>query len=166
VVFRWVGVAAPAQRCFQGISQRMSGSVPRAGRFCLRCPAGGRAFTHSGGGRSGYGEMVEPPSSIAGYHKPDGLAIFESVTLGSPLDPVVGGRLRTPFTICFHGASGACRWQVPFTRDILKCQRHVSSVPYQRSGCVVSPNVAYDARAEGSDLQCRKCAAPHSVAVS
>ena len=63
LVFRWVGVAAPAQRRVRGMAQRMAARIPdRCG--CRRgCGATVRMLRHSGSGcgRCGLTEMAVPP---------------------------------------------------------------------------------------------------------
>jgi hypothetical protein len=76
-VFRWVGVAAPAQRCFQGLSlpfeltaQQRSGCGPGSLRFFLRPVAGKRPLIHSGGGLSARAVMAWPPYQSPARAKP------------------------------------------------------------------------------------------------
>jgi hypothetical protein len=112
-VFRWVGVAAPTQRCFRGISQWVTAGLPGSRPLCLRCPAVGPALVQSGGGRSECSEMAAPPVSIAGSRNAQVASDLESVTLGSPLDPFVGGSLEDACCGYFHVASVTSPWQVP-----------------------------------------------------
>src|SRR5207342_1905563 len=64
LVFRWVGVAAPAQRCVRGMAQRIAARLPdRCG--CRRgCRATVRMLRHSGSGcgRCGLMEIAGLPS--------------------------------------------------------------------------------------------------------
>jgi hypothetical protein len=96
-VFRWVGVAAPTQRCFRGTSQRVAACLPGSPRLCLRGLVVGRTLVQSGGGRRECSGMAVPPVKIAGSREAWWLAISGSVTLRSPLDPVVGGSLEDAF---------------------------------------------------------------------
>jgi hypothetical protein len=101
-VFRWVGVAAPAQRCFQGLclgwpaTQCGADGGPGIGRFILPGRAGERALVHSGSGRSERAVMAWPPFQSPARAKPEANDLG-SVTIGSPLDPVVGGSLEDAF---------------------------------------------------------------------
>ena len=66
-MFRWVGVAAPAQRCFQGLclaspaAQCGVDGDPGAGSLIRRWVAGKRPFMQSGGGRNARAAMAWPP---------------------------------------------------------------------------------------------------------
>jgi len=66
-VFRWVGVAAPAQRCFQGLclvwlaAQYGTGCDPGMRRLILRGMAGTRALVQRGSGRTECAVMAWPP---------------------------------------------------------------------------------------------------------
>ena len=81
-MFCWVGVAAPAQRCFQGLclcgpaAQYGAGGDPGTWRLSLRGIAGTRALVQSGSGRSECAVMAWPPNKIAGSHDAPWLAIF------------------------------------------------------------------------------------------
>ena len=106
VVFRRVGVAAPARRRFRGIAQWMTGGAPDRFRVGRGCRAAARALTHLGSERDlrGLGEITVPPllagrgcacraGSVAparplGWH-----AIFFG-NLRATVDPVVGGSLE------------------------------------------------------------------------
>ena len=67
-MFRWVGVAAPAQQYFQGLlelpcpaAQWVTGLDPGTWRLILPSAAGARALVHSGSGRSDGAVMACPP---------------------------------------------------------------------------------------------------------
>jgi hypothetical protein len=155
MVFRWVGVAAPTQRCFRGISQLVTGCLPGSRPLCLRCPAVGLTLVQSGGGRSEYSGMAAPPVSIAGSCNAQVASDLESVTLGSPLDPFVGGSLEDACCRYFHVASVTSRWQVPKSSTIGMYHGH-HTIRRDRWCRSTDPGTP---EAEGSDLQCRKCAA-------
>ena len=106
VVFRWVGVAAPAQRCVRGMAQRMAARSPDRCGCCRGCRATVRILRHNGSGcgRCGLMEMAVPPlphvarsrgatslSPVRALSMARGLL---SVTPGSPSTPLSAGRLR------------------------------------------------------------------------
>src|ERR1700728_3480650 len=67
VVFRWVGVAAPAQRCVWGITQRVAVVSPDPRRVGRGCPAMAHSPRHNGSDRGlrglrGLSEMEALPS--------------------------------------------------------------------------------------------------------
>src|ERR1700683_4525988 len=80
VVFRRVGVAAPARRRFRAIAQWVTGRIPDRFRVGRRCGATARAHAHRGSERGlrGLGDMAVPS---LGNHW---------VTV----DPIVGGSLE------------------------------------------------------------------------
>ena len=108
LVFRWVGVAAPAQRCVRGIAQRMAVRIPDRWGCRRGCEATVRMLRHSGSGcgRCGLTEMAVPPLPTW-----PGLAAGDSPSPGEPsmargllpvtprvtVDPVVGGSLEDDF---------------------------------------------------------------------
>jgi hypothetical protein len=57
--------------------------------------------------------MAAPPVSIAGSRNAQVASDLESVTLGSPLDPFVGGSLEDACCGYFNVASVTSPWQVP-----------------------------------------------------
>jgi hypothetical protein len=68
VVFRRVGVAAPARRRFWCIAQRITGGIPDRFRVGRGCRAAARAFVHLGSERGlrGLRDMAVPPLSRTG----------------------------------------------------------------------------------------------------
>ena len=62
VVFRWVGVAAPAQRRVRGIAQRITAGIPDRFRVGRGCRATARALAHLGSesGLRGLIDMAVP----------------------------------------------------------------------------------------------------------
>ena len=128
-MFRWVGVAAPAQRCFQGSpvlwlkAQRvMSHCDPGTRRSILRDFAGKRPLVHIGGGRNAQAAMAWPPFQSPARAKPEA-SDLGSVTFGSPLDPVVGGSLEDAFC----GLISWCIEHVQLASANTKCHTHVPS---------------------------------------
>ena len=104
VVFRWVGVAAPAQRCVRGMAQRMAARFPDRCGCCRGCRATARTLRHNGSGCGlcGLTEMAVPPLTRGQVPRratpvarcgPSMARGLLPVTPGSPLDPVVGGSL-------------------------------------------------------------------------
>jgi hypothetical protein len=164
-VLRWVGVAAPAQRHFQGLclvwpaAQCGTGCDPGKWRFVLPCGAGNRPLTHNGGGRDTRAAMAWPPFQSPARAKPEA-SDLGSVTFGSPLDPVVGGSLEDAFCVLILW----CIWLMQLASAKIKCHTHVPSA-VRKPGLL--PGFSRHARreicladAEGSDVQWRKCAAP------
>jgi hypothetical protein len=103
-VFRWVGVAAPAQQCFQGLSlpseltaQYRSGCDPGMRRLILRGMAGTRALVQSGSGRSECAVMAWPPNQNRRLARGP---IASDLLIGNPSGhrstPLSAGRLRMP----------------------------------------------------------------------
>jgi hypothetical protein len=154
-VFRWVGVAAPTQRYFRGISQWVTACLPGSRPLGQGCPAAGRALVQSGGGRSECSGMAAL-LSIAGSRNAQVASDLESVTLGSPLDPFVGGSLEDACCGYFHVASVTSRWQVPNKSAVGMYHWH-HTLRRDLWYHITDPRIP---EAEGSELQCRKCAAP------
>lgn len=97
-MFGWVGVAAPAQLCFRGTLQWVTARLPLTWRFCL-WPDTRDPLTHRGSGRVERRGMTAPPRLIAGSRDACGPSDLGSVTLRSPLDPIVGGSLEDGFAV-------------------------------------------------------------------
>src|SRR5580658_2483637 len=106
VVFRWVGVAAPAQRRFWGIAQRVTGGSPDRFRVGRRCRATVRAHAHLGSehGLRWLREMAVPSPPRApgshlkgGFSRPGAPLSWHAIFFGNlrvTVDPVVGGSLE------------------------------------------------------------------------
>jgi hypothetical protein len=108
VVFRWVGAATPAQRCFPGMAQRMTVRTPVRRGSRRGCGATARMLRHSGSGCGlcWLSEMAVPPlphgQVSAGGDSPSPLRPLHGtrslpVTPRVTVDPVVGGSLEDDF---------------------------------------------------------------------
>jgi hypothetical protein len=130
MVFRWVGVAAPAQRCFQGLclgcaaAQRGTGGGPGARGLHLPGVSGTRPLIQSGSGRSEVAVMALPPSSIAGSHDAQ---VASDLLIGNPSGhrstPLSAGRLRgcllrPDFMVHRACSVGKCQNQVTYSYAI------------------------------------------------
>jgi len=129
VVFRWVGVAAPAQRCIRGTVQRIAAGIPDRRGCCRGCRAAVRMLRHKGsecGLLGGSMEMAEPPlshvarPSLGEVRSPGaGLAGTRS-SAGNPPGhrptPLSAGRLRmtsaSDFIVHLAMPHGKCQNQV------------------------------------------------------
>ena len=171
-MFCWVGVAAPAQRCFQGLcldwwaTQCGADGGPGTRHFVLPGTAGERALVHSGSERSECAAMACPPFQSPARTTP-GASDLGSVTIGSPLDPVVGGSLEDA-SYCLISW---CIEHVQLASAKNKCHTHVPSTCVRGTiptGWTVGARatVPVERDAEGSDLQCRMCVAPPFVDVN
>ena len=103
-MFRWVGVAAPAQQCFQSVPVLRPGQWlvidpnPGTRSFVFPRVAGKRPLMHNGGGCDVRAAMAWPPFQSPARAKPEA-SDLGSVTFGPPLDPVVGGSLEDAFCV-------------------------------------------------------------------
>src|SRR5580658_1307846 len=73
VVFRWVGVAAPAQRRFRAIAQWVTAGIPDRFRAGRGCRAAACALAHLGSERGvrGLRDMAVPsPPRVPEPHRP------------------------------------------------------------------------------------------------
>jgi hypothetical protein len=110
VVFRWVGVAAPAQQYVRGIAHRTVARFPdRCGR-CRGCGATARTLRHSGSGCGLCGltgmAVPSPPSRSQVPRRANAVAPVRAfpmarglvpVTPRATLDPVVGESLEDDY---------------------------------------------------------------------
>jgi hypothetical protein len=131
-VFRWVGVAAPAQRCVRDVfarsvragtmAQRVAATPPRIRRAGRGCPAGVRSLWHIGSVRTrlGLGGMAVPPLDIAAASSASEPVRQPPVTAR----PRCRRSLEDALCFWFYGASGKRRWQVPESNDKGMYHRH------------------------------------------
>jgi hypothetical protein len=174
-VFRWAGVAAPAQRCFQGLcfgcmslgcaaAQYGTSGGPGARGLIPPGTAGIRPLVQSGSGRSEVAMMAWPPSLIANSH--DAL-VASDLSIGNPSGhrstPLSAGRLRgcllrPDFMVHLAHAVGKCQNQVPYSSAVGKNRRMTPT-----SSFVVHAPQRLLSEAEGRDLQWRKRAVPRAV---
>src|ERR1700722_2888497 len=107
VVFRRVGVAAPARRRVRVIAQWVTGEIPDRFGADRGCRATACAHAHRGSERGfrGLRDMAGPsPPRVPGPHlragfpglrgPPELARDLSSVTIGSPSTPLSAGRLR------------------------------------------------------------------------
>jgi hypothetical protein len=174
-VFRWVGVAAPAQRCFQGLSlpseltaQYRSDCGPGSLRFFLRRVAGKRPLMHSGGGLNARAAMAWPPYQSPARAKPEASDLLIGNPSGHRSTPLSAGRLRMPLLSDFmvHRARAVGKrkmswrsWQLPKASPTLRCHQHHPP----RGDLRCWPKDPCVSEAEGSDSQCLKCAVPQAA---
>ena len=121
---------------------------------------------HSGSGRtecSGMAHLLFASRCLAQRPLASDL---ESVTLGSPLDPFVGGSLEDAYCVLISWCTG----RMPLASAKSKCNTQVptaciyGTIPTMGIFGVRPQGSRPDA--EGSDLQCRKCAVLRFVVVS
>jgi hypothetical protein len=174
MVFRWVGVAAPAQRCFQGLcfdcAAVQYGTDGGPGARGLRLPgvSGTRPLMQSGSGRCEIAVMAWPPSSIAGSHD---VQVASDLLIGNPVGhrstPLSAGRLRgcllrPDFMVHRACSVGKCQNQVTYSCAIGMLQRTVSTWVF----LCTHHGLPSDAMKAGGSSRCRKSAVPPSADAS